>query len=106
MAKRLKLIVHVPESHADTVRTALGEAGAGRVGEYGFCSFTTKGIGRFKPLDGANPAIGAVGQFEEVVEESIEIVLAETLIHDVLAVLREVHPYEEPAYEVYELAAY
>jgi hypothetical protein len=73
MEELVKLVVFVPESHADIVRDALGKAGAGKIGNYTFCSFSIKGVGRFKPADGANPAIGKVGEMEAVNEERIEV---------------------------------
>ena len=63
--QKYKLIFTVPLSHADAVRQAIGKAGAGTYPNYSFCSFSTRGIGRFKPETGANPAIGEVGKFEE-----------------------------------------
>lgn len=64
MTKLVKFVVFVPETHANAVREAMGKAGAGASGNYNFCSFSIKGIGRFKPLEGANPAIGEVGKLE------------------------------------------
>ena len=72
-SKNVKIVVFVPETHTDIVREAMGEAGAGVIGNYTFCTFSFKGIGRFKPEKGANPHIGKVGKLEEVVEERIEI---------------------------------
>ena len=71
---RVKIVVYVPETEADAVRAAMGEAGAGRLGNYSFCSFSVKGTGRFRPEAGAAPAVGAVGKLEEVAEERIEVV--------------------------------
>jgi hypothetical protein len=102
--KTYKIVVFVPEPDGEAVRMAMGEAGAGRIGNYDYCSFTTKGLGRFRPLDGAKPAIGEVGQLEDVVEERIETVCSEQRLKDVLAAIRRVHPYEEPAIDVYPLA--
>ena len=56
-----KIVVYVPLTHADAVREAIGQAGGGKLGKYSFCTFTTKGIGRFRPDEGANPHIGQVG---------------------------------------------
>ena len=72
MSDMLKIIVFVPLTHADIVRQAIGDAGGGKIGNYSHCSFSSNGIGRFKPLEGAHPAIGEVGKFEEVQEERIE----------------------------------
>lgn len=101
--KTVKLVVYVPETHADAVRQALGEAGAGKVGDYGFCSFSVKGVGRFLPLDGANPTIGEVGKLEEVVEERIETVCYEKDLEKVIDAVKKVHPYEEVAIDAYPL---
>ena len=101
--QRYKLIVHVPRTHADRLRQALGEVGAGQVGNYDFCSFSYVGIGRFRPNEQAKPAIGVAGQIEQVEEESIEIVMSESILVQVINTLKLVHPYEEPAYEVYKL---
>ena len=73
-SNNVKIVVFVPESHADAVREAMGKSGAGEIGNYTYCSFSSKGIGRFKPEEGAHPSIGEVGKFESVVEEKIETV--------------------------------
>jgi len=101
--KSYKIVVYVPESHGEAVRVAMGEAGAGRIGHYAHCSFTTKGTGRFVPQAGANPAIGAVGHLELVAEERIEMLCAGDRLAEVLPAIRRVHPYEEPAVDVYPL---
>lgn len=104
MEKKYKIVVYVPESYGDALRAAIGAAGAGRVGNYTHCSFALKGTGRFLPGEGATPTIGEVGKLEEVEEERIETVCDEALIRDVLLAIKEAHPYEEPATQVYELA--
>lgn len=103
MDKRYKIVVYVPEDHAEKLREAMGNAGAGNIGNYSHCTFTIKGTGRFKPLEGANPTIGSVGNLEEVVEERIETVCSEDKLQDVLRAIRKVHPYEEPATDVYSV---
>lgn len=97
----LKVIVFVPESHADIVREAIGKAGGGKLGNYSFCSFSSKGLGRFKPEDGAHPAIGEVGKLEIVEEERIEVLCRRQVLQDVVAAIKAVHPYEEVALDVY-----
>jgi hypothetical protein len=99
-----KIVVFVPEADGERLRAAMGEAGAGRIGNYAHCSFTVRGIGRFQPLAGANPSIGRIGRREEVVEERIEMLCADDRLSDVLAAIRQAHPYEEPAIDVYPLA--
>lgn len=81
----------------------MGNAGAGKIGNYTFCSFSTKGIGKFKPMEGANPAIGKVGSFEAVEEEKIEMVCAKDLAPKVIEAIKKVHPYEEVALDIYSL---
>jgi len=102
-SKNVKIVVFVPESHTDIVREAIGKAGAGRIGNYTYCSFSSEGIGRFKPEDGAHPAIGEVGKPESVQEERIEFVCDRNLVKDVIMAIKKVHPYEEVALDIYPL---
>ena len=99
-----KVVVFVPGADADAVRRALAEAGAGRIGRYDSASFTSPGEGRFRPLDGATPAIGSVGELELVDEVRVEVVSPRDHRENVLAAMLAAHPYEEPAYDVVELA--
>jgi dinuclear metal center YbgI/SA1388 family protein len=99
-----KLTTYVPVADADRVRTALGAAGAGVIGDYDSASFSTPGEGRFRPLAGAHPAIGEVGRLEVVDEVRVECVLPRAARTRVVAALLAAHPYEEPAYDVVELA--
>ena len=99
-----KLVTFVPREDAQRVRDALTSAGAGTIGDYDSCTFTTEGEGRFRPLPGANPAIGRVGEVEVVAETRIETVFSRVRRHQVVAAMRSAHPYEEPAYDVFELA--
>ncbi len=99
----VKIVVFVPETHTDIVREAIGMAGAGKIGNYSHCSFSSKGIGRFKPENGANPHIGEVGKFEEVVEERIETVCSREKLQEVITAIKKVHPYDEVAFDVYPL---
>jgi hypothetical protein len=101
--KKFKIVVYVPESHGDVLREAIGNAGAGQIGNYSHCTFTLKGTGRFKPEVGANPTVGEVGKLEAVEEERIETVCAEEKLQDVLKAIKAVHPYEEPATDVYPI---
>ena len=99
----VKLVVYVPESHANIVRNAMGKAGAGKIGNYGYSSFSCKGVGRFLPLKGAKPAIGKVGKLEEVVEERVETVCYKKDLNKVIKAINKVHPYEEIAMDIYPL---
>jgi len=101
--KVVKLVVFVPVAHADQVRKVMGEAGAGKVGDYSRCSFSVKGIGRFLPLPGAHPTIGKVGKLEAVEEERIETVCYKKDLQKIIKAIKKVHPYEEIALDVYPL---
>jgi hypothetical protein len=103
MTPQYKVVVYVPAVAADAVRAAIGKAGAGRQGNYSDCSFSVTGVGRFKPQDGAHPAIGCVGELEEVSEERIEAACESGLLRDVIAAIVAAHPYEEPAIDVLPL---
>lgn len=100
---KCKLVVTVPVTHADILRDAIGKTGLDCVGNYGYCSFSTKGVGRFLPLDGANPTIGERGILEAVEEERIEISCMREGVVGIIAAIRAVHPYEEPVIDVYSL---
>jgi dinuclear metal center YbgI/SA1388 family protein len=99
-----KLTTYVPVADADRVREALGAAGAGVIGDYDSASFSTRGEGRFRPREGAHPTIGQVGRLEVVDEVRIECVLPRAARPRVVAAMLAAHPYEEPAYDVVELA--
>lgn len=98
-----KLIVYVPNSHADAVRQALGDAGAGVIGNYSHCSFSTPGIGRYKGNDDTNPFIGKKGEYCSAEEERIEVSVNEDVLESVISEMKKVHPYDEIAFDVYRL---
>ena len=100
---KVKIVVFVPKTHTDVVRKAVGDSGAGIVGNYSHCSFSGDGVGRFLPNDGANPAIGEIGKLEEVVEERIEFVCDREKAKEVISVMKKAHPYEEVAFDIYPL---
>jgi dinuclear metal center YbgI/SA1388 family protein len=102
---RDKLVVFVPAGDADKVRVAITDAGAGAIGDYDSATFTSAGEGRFRPLPGADPAIGSIGELEVVDEVRIEAVVERGLRTSVVAAMLAAHPYEEPAYDVVPLAA-
>ncbi len=99
-----KLAFFVPESHLQAVKDALFAAGAGRIGDYEHCCWQTLGTGQFRPLSGAQPFIGQQGQLEQVPEWKVEMVLADDLVGAVVGALRASHPYEEPAFDLWQLA--
>lgn len=100
---RYKMVIYVPGSHADAVRMALAAAGAGIIGNYTHCTFTISGTGRFMPNADANPTIGTKYKLEEVAEDRIETVCDKEHLKAAIAAVRAVHPYEEPALDVYPI---
>ena len=101
--KNVKIVVFVPLSHTDAVRQALGEAGAGKIGNYDFCSFSSRGTGRFRGNKNANPTIGEAEKYEAVEEERIEVIVPREILKEVIEKVKGVHPYEEVAFDVYPL---
>lgn len=98
-----KIVTFVPGAQADAVRDAMDRGGAGWIGNYRQCSFNTPGVGTFKPLVGAKPAVGKVGELAWVEELRIEMICAGDQLASALAALRAAHPYEEPAIDVFKL---
>ena len=98
-----KLVFFVPESHLEIVKSAVFTAGAGRMGDYEACAWQTLGQGQFRPLPGSNPFIGSDNQLELVSEYRVEMVCADDCIQTAVAALRQAHPYEEPAFDVWRL---
>jgi dinuclear metal center YbgI/SA1388 family protein len=99
-----KLVVFIPQADARALVDAVAAAGAGRLGDYDRCAWTTDGTGTFRPLTGADPAIGTVGEIEQVAETRIEMVVPARLRGEVVAALRAAHPYEEPAFDLLQMA--
>jgi len=102
-SKYYKIVVFVPVKNANALREALSNSGAGNIGNYDFCSFSVKGIGRFRPGKNTNPHIGSEGEIEEVEEERIETICPKDKVKEVIEAVKKVHPYEEPAIDVYEV---
>ena len=95
-----KLTFYVPESHVDSVKEALFQVGAGRVGDYEMTCWQCLGQGQFRPLATANPTIGKVEELTFVEEFKVEMVCSDELIKDVVNRLKAAHPYEQPGYFV------
>lgn len=98
--KQVKITTTIPPKDADALREALGKAGAGVIGEYSFCSFSILGKGRFKASKNADPHIGKPGEFEVVEEEQVEVTCSRDKAKQVIAALKQAHPYEEPIIEI------
>jgi hypothetical protein len=98
-----KLSFFVPPSHVEAVKSAVFAAGGGRIGAYDCCSWQVLGQGQFRPLDGSQPFLGQAGVIEQVEEWKVELVVEDSLIEAVVLALKQSHPYETPAYEVWQL---
>lgn len=101
-----KFVVFVPEADAQRVIDAMASAGAGAIGDYSRCAWSSTGLGTFRPEPGAEPTIGRVGLIEVVPEQRVEMIAPSRHRADVVAALREAHPYEEPAFDVFDLASF
>lgn len=99
-----ELVIYVPATHAEAVRTAVFAAGAGRLGNYDCCCFSAAGTGEFRPLAGSSPRIGEHGKRETVAEVRLEMICAEDRIAAAVAALKRAHPYETPAFHYYPVA--
>ncbi len=100
---KVKIVTFVPVTDADKVRQALGQAGAGQIGEYNYCSYSAIGKGRFIPSGNANPHVGEPNQPEIVDEERIEVVCERSEAKSVIVAMKKAHPYEEVAFDIYPL---
>lgn len=98
-----KLCFYVPASHLERVKNALFDQGAGRFNHYDRCCWQTLGEGQFRPLPDSRPFLGATGKLEKVAEYKVEMICSDRLIKTALETLLGIHPYEEPAYEIYKI---
>ena len=100
---KVKIFVTIPPENVEEVRKAVCEAGAGVIGDYTYCTSSTKSIGTFMPNDNANPYIGENNKLEFVEEEKLEFVCDIDQVRKVISKLRKIHPYEEPAIDIVPL---
>lgn len=98
-----KLVFFVPAAQAELVKEAVFAAGGGEYPQYSKCAWQTLGTGQFLPAGGSNPTIGTVGTLERVEEYRVEILCRDEVVRAAVAALVRAHPYEEPAYEVYQV---
>ncbi len=99
----MKLCVFVPREDKARLSDVLFAHGAGVLGDYGECSFSTDGTGTFLPMDGAHPYIGTVGKREEAAEAKLEVIIPKIRAGEIISAMREAHPYEEPAFDLYDI---
>jgi len=94
-----KLEFYVPKTHLETVKNAVFDAGAGKIGDYDRCCWCAEGTGQFRPNEGSSPFLGTRGEIEYVQEVKVEMVCDDENIDAVISALKEAHPYETPAYQ-------
>ncbi|KAF0148739.1 MAG: hypothetical protein FD143_2847 [Ignavibacteria bacterium] len=102
-SNQLKVVVFVPLDKAEDIASAMFSAGAGKIGEYDSCSFRLSGEGTFRGSGKSDPTVGKKEQFETVSEVRLEVLVDSWNLNKVLKAMLKVHPYEEPAYDVYSL---
>jgi len=95
------LIVYVPLEAAERVKQAMFDAGAGKLGAYDHCCWQVEGMGQFRPLAGSQPHLGQQGKVEQVTELRLELLCPKVLLEPVIKAMKDVHPYESPAYHHY-----
>lgn len=98
-----KICFYVPPSHVEEVKNAMFAKGAGKIGNYGACAWQVLGEGQFMPLEGSDAFIGDINKLERLQEYKVEMVCEQAYLNDVIDALRQAHPYEEPAYQVWEI---
>lgn len=98
-----KVVVYVPAGHEDVVRQAMCDAGAGCIGNYSDCTFQARGTGTFLPGEGTNPFSGKAGRLEYADEYRLETIVPQPVLSAVIKAMEAVHPYEEVAYDVFQL---
>ncbi|WP_077327017.1 Nif3-like dinuclear metal center hexameric protein [Virgibacillus siamensis] len=101
--KLVKIVVFVPGTHAEDVRNAMSDSGAGHIGNYSHCTFQTSGQGTFMPLEGTNPYLGTTNELEYADEMRIETIVPQPKLPSVINAVLKAHPYEEPAYDLYPM---
>lgn len=101
--KRVKIVVCIPYDYVSRVRDAICSEGAGIIGNYSFCSTTSKVVDTFIPLQDANPFIGQCDKLERVLEERLEVVCDINIVSKIIKIIRDVHPYEEPGIDIIPL---
>ncbi len=98
-----KLNVYIPLKYKEVVKSAMFKQGAGNVGNYDSCCFEVIGMGQFRPLKGSQPHLGQQNIIEVVEEVRVELVVPDSKIHDVVKAMKEAHPYETVAYDVFKM---
>ena len=98
-----QICFYVPEKHLEVVKNAMFDAGAGTLGNYEHCAWQTTGIGQFRPLGGANPAVGMIDELEAIEEYKVEMLCVDEHVEQVISAMKFAHPYEQVAYSVFKM---
>ncbi|MBI5788763.1 MAG: Nif3-like dinuclear metal center hexameric protein [Candidatus Schekmanbacteria bacterium] len=101
--KTYKLVVFVPADQAEILRKAIGDTGAGVIGDYSYCAFQTSGRGFFQAAVSSHPFVGQAGEMNSLAEVRLETIVPQAVIPSVLQAIKDNHPYQEPAYDLYPL---
>ena len=101
--EKYKISFHVPTEAVESVKSAMFNAGGGRLGHYDCCAWQTQGQGQFRPLSGSKPYIGKLNEITTVAEYKVEMICIAEVLVDVIAALKRSHPYETPSYHVLPL---
>lgn len=101
-----KITFLAPTDHVDKVKTAMFNAGAGKIGNYEHCAWQVLGEGQFKALENADPFLGKKNELTKVAEYFVQMVCRDEVIHHVITALKQAHPYEEPAYDVIKIETF
>lgn len=97
-----KIVAYIPHEHLESVKDAMFDAGAGHFAKYSHCAWQVRGMGQFRPLQGANPHTGQIDALSQVDEWRVEMMVPENKLREVVSAYKKAHPYEVPAYEVYQ----
>ena len=95
-----QIVVFIPKDFTESVKNAMFEQGGGKVNNYEMASWQSEGVGQYKPLEGANPFLGRIGELHKEDEIRVEMICKKEFLQNVIQAMRHVHPYEEPAYYV------
>jgi hypothetical protein len=101
--KQYKIVVFIPEAFTEKISGAMSKAGAGLIGKYSECTFRLRGTGTFKSSENSTPFVGKRGILERVNETRLEMVCSHENLNRAVNAMLKVHPYEEPAYDIYEI---
>lgn len=101
MKKLIQLVFFVPQTYTEKVLYSIGTIGAGKIGDYSHCSFSTSGLARFIPGESTNPFAGNKGELNKVIEDRVEILCERVKAKKIINEIKRIHPYEEVGFGIY-----